>query len=70
MQIADSSHTHLSTRDTPQTAAPPPPPAQQTAPPKTIVSHHLDSSGSTDDGTSATFAGSGNTTPYKLNTVA
>jgi len=68
MQIADRSPTHAATPDTSHTA--PPPPTQQSAPPKPIVAHHVDSSGSTDDGTSAAFAGSGDTTQYKLNVVA
>ncbi len=60
MQIADRSHTYVATRDVPHTAPPP----------KPVTPRHTDSSGSTDDGTSATFAGTGNIAPYQVNTVA
>ncbi len=66
MQIADRSHTHVTTQYPPHSA----PPKQQPAPPQPVTPRHVDSSGSTDDGTSPTFAGTGSTSPYQVNVVA
>jgi len=66
MQIADRYHSHAATEYPPHGAPAP----QQPAPPQPVTPRHVDSSGSTDDGTSATFAGTGSTSPYQVNVVA
>jgi hypothetical protein len=60
MQIADRFHTHVTAPNV----------ATQPAPPQSVTPRHIDSSGSTDDGTSATFAGTGSTSPYQINVIA